>query len=170
MLFAIVALSLFSGCVFSKQAVFTSSDDVVVPDFSGTYAPLEKSGEMVVVRKAKNVFEVLLDKNTEPEQVVVVPLDVAGMYLLQYSKEDDYAFLALRMSGDRVDVLTFAALIEESGEANDRLEALFGKHDLKIDNSMLLLEQPSADAMIAFFSECADDPRMLTEIESWIKR
>lgn len=167
--FAMIASLLLPGCLFGKEAVFTASGGVDIPDFSGTYNRFEKSGKMVVTRKADNVFEVLSDDNPDPGRVLVVPLDAPDTFLLQYDDETDYAFLALRHSGRRIDILTFTALVEESGEATEHFEAMFAKHGLNISNSLRLLETPSPGTLIAFFSECVADPLMMAEFESWFK-
>ena len=167
--FAVAAGLSLCGCLFSESALFTSSEEMTVPDFSGMYVPLEKSGKMVVDKKAGNVFAVRYGENADPDRVLVVPLDARGMYLLQYESEGDYAFLVIRHSDDRVDVFTFAALLEEDRDVTKRLEAMLQKHDLNINNSLRLLETPSTAKLIGFFTECAGDPHMLTEFESWIR-
>lgn len=180
----IMALLFLSGCVHSDTAVLTESDQVKVPDLSGTYLATGMFERTVVIaRKQNNVFSVKQDDDPE-EEAILVPLDVPDAYLFQLQvtggEGDGFLLAAILVKDGDINVSMLAPVMQEAmsdafeeednfrkavGEAiQKRFEAVQKKHGVKIRDSSLV-NNPSQETVVAFFNACFLEANFLTTSE-----
>ena len=181
----IAACLLLSGCLTSEKPILAESAGAAVPDLSGTYISRTTGEPAAVTRAGDNRFLVKRG-DSEPEEAILVPLDVPGTYLMQFYDGKDYLLAPILVTEDRVVVSIFAAAVQESlgsalNEADhfrqlaasllaNNLKALLEKHGMEVDKDYKLLNQPTPEALVAFFNECVREPDTLTDGEVLTKK
>lgn len=178
------ACLLLSGCLTSEKPLLAESADVTVADLSGTYISRTTGQPAIVTRENNNRFLVKRDDG-DPEEAILVPLDVPGTYLMQLYDGKDYALTPILVAEDKVVVSIFAAAVQESlGSAlNDdhfrqlaaslltnNLKAILKKHGMEVDKDYKLLNRPTPKELAAFFSDCVREPGTLTDGEVLTKK
>ena len=179
------ACLLLSGCLTSEKPILAESADVTVADLSGTYTSRTTGLPAIVTREGNNRFLVKRG-DSDPEEAILVPLDVPGTYLMQFYDGKDYLLAPILVTEDRVVVSIFAAAVQESlgsalNEADhfrqlaaslltNNLKAILQKHGMEVDKDYKLLNQPTPKALVAFFNECVREPGTLTDGEVLTKK
>ena len=174
-----------AGCLYSRQAFFGESPDVVVPDISGTYTSKETGNLVTVSRKGGNAF-LVKNGDDEPEEAVLVPLELPGTYLLQIRNDEEYTLAAIQVGDTTIRVGMFASAAQDvmSSALNDedgfrrlaadvltqRLEALYKKHGLEVDDELYIVNRPATDALVSFFSDCLKEHGTLMDGEVLTKK
>lgn len=177
------------GCVHSDTAVLVESDQVKVPDLSGTYLATGMFERTVVVtRKRNNVFSVKQDDDPE-EEGILVPLDVPDAYLLQLKATvdngDGYLLAAILVEDGDINVSMLTPVMQEAmsdafeeednfrkavGRAiQKRFEEVQKKCGVEIRDSSLV-GNPSQEKVVTFFNACFMEANFLTTSEVLKKR
>lgn len=125
------ALLFFAGCVDSDTAVLAESDQVKVPDLSGTYTAAEDLADKVtVVWKQNNVFSVKQDDDPE-EEGILVPLNAPDAYLLQLKDSDGAGYLLVPLLVKDGEIMISTLATSTQSGTTDGIEAAQKNMELK---------------------------------------
>ena len=186
LLFAAIGLFI-PGCVTSKQAILTESDQIAVPDISGQYVTTTFSRPVDIVHKGNNRFVYTMDDDGHEEEAILVPLENPDTYLLQLhdTRDGDYTLMAILVADGEIHVSGLVPVVQEqmagAFEETDkfrlairkaiqkRFTALQEKHGVLIENGEII-NAPSVENVIAFFNGCMLEPNFMATEDILKKR